>query len=102
MRQCLAFAVVGLVLAILAVAAADAQNYAYVPDNNLSSGGSNSYPFSSSPLSWRYQMLHLAQYLPGKPGAHHRDGPGRQHLQPGPVPGVGFPRSGWPTPQPPA
>jgi hypothetical protein len=67
MRQCLACAVVGLVLATLAVAAVDAQNYAYVPDNNLSSGGSNSYPFRSTPTSWRYQMLHLAKYLPGKP-----------------------------------
>jgi len=67
MRHCLSCIAVGLVLATLTAAAVDAQNYAYVPDNNLNSGGSNSYPFRSAPNSWRYQMLHLAKYLPGQP-----------------------------------
>lgn len=51
-----------ILAAILAPAAA--QNYAYVTHPNLASGGSNSYPFSSTPASWRYQMFYDRNHLP--------------------------------------
>ena len=53
-----------LMLAALLAPAAAAQNYAYVTNSNLTSGGSNSYPFSSTPASWRYQMFYDLKYLP--------------------------------------
>jgi len=55
-------ALLGLVLA----GAAEAQGYAYATDSNLNAGGSNVYPFSASPNSWRYQLLFEAKYLPMK------------------------------------
>jgi len=54
-------------LCLVFAGAGPAQNYAYATDSNLNAGGSNVYPFSASPNSWRYQLLFDAKYLPGKP-----------------------------------
>lgn len=57
--------VIGSLLAVAASAAA--QTFAHYPDNNLSSGGCNTYPFRSTGASWRYQMLVPASSLPAQP-----------------------------------
>ena len=61
-----------LLVAFLAVAAAFSapaagQSYVYASDSNLGAGGSNVYPFSATPNSWRYQIFIDAKYLPANP-----------------------------------